>query len=750
MSRTFACFAFLLIPFAIPHLMLAADEPGRLQPAKPHDKGSSTAPSSGPLVRSGSGTLILGSPGINVGAQCQPTGSGTLVIVGSNTYSGDTVISGGVLSLGSPGVDSAKGTTRSGTIVNDGTLNVSAYVTGSAGLPLGNSAWSTSEYAYFDEAGAGRGNHSGVSAVRTPIAQIPKGPVFYIVTEGAGLGDSVRAVPCTGKETVLSAVSAVNGISAVSSTRIWIARPLPNSGDKSSILTVDWDAISKKGHDATNFKLMPGDRLVFGEDPQVTQSNLLGKKVTPIERVAGILGLIASTVRGLQHTPGADKLVTGLVQQGLITDDEKLKTLLLDALHKDEGKKTGATTEGPKPHEGKEPSHTAGGNGTGEQKADHATKKSTATVATTGPTITIRGTLKLDSISSPATGAAAPHELAMQPLPAYHIEPPDVISVEMLKMVPLPPYRAEVFDVLQIRASATPDHPIQNNYIIQADGTVDLGPPYGSVKVAGKTLGEMREALNKSLAKYVREPDAYVQLARISGLQSVTGQYLVGPDGTINLKKYGLVRISGKTVAEARLAIQKHLRQFLDAPEVSVNVVAYNSKVYYVIIQGAGLGDSVRRFPLTGKETVLDAISQINGLSQVSGKNIRVVRPSATKPQGAAILPVDWDAVSRRGETATNYQLFAGDRVYICEDPLVTQTNLVAKKTSSLERAMGIIGLTASSVQSLNSTPNAGKLVKELLRNGVFDSDPELKRTVQKIIRIGEQGNPKAAAQASH
>lgn len=40
-------------------------------------------------------------------------------------------------------------------------------------------------------------------------------------------------------------------------------------------------------------------------------------------------------------------------------------------------------------------------------------------------------------------------------LPNYHIEPPDVVILEMLKMVPLPPYKIETYDVLQIHAVGT-------------------------------------------------------------------------------------------------------------------------------------------------------------------------------------------------------------------------------------------------------------------------------------------------------
>ncbi len=66
-----------------------------------------------------------------------------------------------------------------------------------------------------------------------------------------------------------------------------------------------------------------------------------------------------------------------------------------------------------------------------------------------------------------------PREMNKVSLPAYRIEPPDVISIEMLKLIPLPPYRAEVFDVLQIRANALPDQPIDNYYIVEAEGTIN-------------------------------------------------------------------------------------------------------------------------------------------------------------------------------------------------------------------------------------------------------------------------------------
>jgi polysaccharide export outer membrane protein len=270
----------------------------------------------------------------------------------------------------------------------------------------------------------------------------------------------------------------------------------------------------------------------------------------------------------------------------------------------------------------------------------------------------------------------------------------------MLKLIPLPPYRAEVFDVLQIRANALPDQPIDNYFMLEAEGTINLGPVYGTVRVAGMTIDEIKVTLNKWLHQWLRDPAVSVQLARVSGAQPVSGQYLVAPDGTVNLRQYGVVHIAGKTVTEARVALQNHLKQYLDSPELAVDVVAFNSKVYYVVTQGAGLGDNVRRFPITGNETVLDAISQINGLSQVSSKKIWIARPAPHNFGCQQILPIEWDAIAKGAQTATNYQLMPGDRLFVAEDELITFSNLVAKVTAPIERIAGIASLGSSTISS--------------------------------------------------
>jgi hypothetical protein len=154
--------------------------------------------------------------------------------------------------------------------------------------------------------------------------------------------------------------------------------------------------------------------------------------------------------------------------------------------------------------------------------------------------------------------------------------------------------------------------------------------------------------------------------------------------------------------------IEAQLDKFLDAPLVSVDVYSYNSKVYYVITEGAGQGDNVAKFPVTGNETVLDAIAQINGLSKLSSKEIWIARPAPSGIGCDQVLPVDIDAIMRGGATATNYQLLPGDRLFIAQDPWIAFNNIIEKVTAPFEQIMGSTLLGAQTVYTFQRGSSFG------------------------------------------
>jgi polysaccharide export outer membrane protein len=303
-----------------------------------------------------------------------------------------------------------------------------------------------------------------------------------------------------------------------------------------------------------------------------------------------------------------------------------------------------------------------------------------------------------------------PHELAQVSLPPYLIEPPDVLVIDAIRLVPRPPFRVGPLDVLGIQVTNTlPNAPIAGLYSVETDGTVNLGFNYGSVRVDGLTLDEAmteikRHLLTKPAPGTLKEPiTVTVALAETRAQQQIRGPHLVQPDGFVTLGVYGRVYVDRMSIPEAKAAIENHLSLYLVKPEVSLDVAGFNSKVFYVITDGAGSGAQAARFPMTGKLTVLDALCQVNGLSPTSSKCIYLVRPAPSGSGEELVCQVRWQDVARRGETATNYQVFPNDRIYIVGDPLVTADTFLARLISPAERLFGVSLLGETTVNTFRT-----------------------------------------------
>jgi polysaccharide export outer membrane protein len=222
------------------------------------------------------------------------------------------------------------------------------------------------------------------------------------------------------------------------------------------------------------------------------------------------------------------------------------------------------------------------------------------------------------------------------------------------------------------------------------------------------TLREARIAIEDFLKQRIKDVKATVSLGASRGLQQIRGQHLVTPDGKIRLGLYGSVRVVGLTVPQARTAIEKHLSAYLDRPEISVDILGYNSKLYYVILDGGGNGQLILRLPWTGNDTVLDAFAQVGGLTALSSNHrIWVSRPAPAGAPCDEVLPVDWVGISTRGRTETNYQLLPGDRLFVQANPLVRANTAIARIAAPIERIFGVTLLgtgVVSSFQSLQTT----------------------------------------------
>lgn len=155
-----------------------------------------------------------------------------------------------------------------------------------------------------------------------------------------------------------------------------------------------------------------------------------------------------------------------------------------------------------------------------------------------------------------------------------------------------------------------------------------------------------------------------------------------------------------------------------DTDRVFVDVVAYNSKWYYVQGDVAAPG----RMPVTGYETVLDAINFAGGLIAISDpKNVRLVRPArGGKP--ARTYPIDWPAIVEKGDAAANLQLFPGDRLVVGRSGLVRSTIAVDRVAAPFQTFLHSMLSASFMVRSLvTATPDLTPSQREALVRDSFD-----------------------------
>jgi protein involved in polysaccharide export with SLBB domain len=320
-------------------------------------------------------------------------------------------------------------------------------------------------------------------------------------------------------------------------------------------------------------------------------------------------------------------------------------------------------------------------------------------------------------LPAPAVGPEGTHgpgplpvELTPTSHPPYTVAPPDILYLDTLRLVPRGPYRLEALDQLQIIVTPTlPNQPIAGIYIVSPDGVVNLGFSYGAVRIAGLTVEQSQEMIRRHLGGTLRDPQVSVAALQYRSVQQARGEHLVRPDGTIGLGTYGSVYVAGLTLGQAKCVVEQHLSNYFVNPQVSVDVAAYNSRFYYVITDGGGYGQQIFKFPVTGNEYVLDAITNVGGLSPVSSKRkIWVARPAPCHYPCFQVLPVDWRALTEGGQTCTNYQLFPGDRVYVRADGLIALDNWLAKILAPIERLFGITLLGSTTVRTVTGDFNNG------------------------------------------
>ena len=233
------------------------------------------------------------------------------------------------------------------------------------------------------------------------------------------------------------------------------------------------------------------------------------------------------------------------------------------------------------------------------------------------PSVATLTTETKDVLSASRVPAGIARENAKSVLPPHALQPGDALAIEPVNL--------------------ERDLRLPADQVVLADGTVDLGP-FGRVVVAGRSLEQAESLIEQQIAYQLRQ-------------QAEACAKFVSEDVRSRIEKEPLPENCDGIAINVRLLEPVHR--------------------FYVL----GEVNAPGAYPLTGSETVLDAIVGAGGLS-ASANPCQILLARPTDPCECRVtLPVCYREIVQLGNTATNYQLQPGDRVFVasrsCLDELM-------------------------------------------------------------------------------
>lgn len=172
----------------------------------------------------------------------------------------------------------------------------------------------------------------------------------------------------------------------------------------------------------------------------------------------------------------------------------------------------------------------------------------------------------------------------------------------------------------------------------------------------------------------------------VSNHPEFSGKVTVATDGTIALPLTGdTVRVDGLTKDEVTWEVTKVMDKYVKTPRVAVDIVDYNSKVYYVFGEVKKPG----KFPMADSVmTLRDALveSDFKPNTAALGR-VHVVTPDLEKP---IYRIVDASEIIYKGRLRDNIVLKPGDVVYVPSTVLGKTSSILSQILSPLQRSSGI------------------------------------------------------------
>ena len=164
--------------------------------------------------------------------------------------------------------------------------------------------------------------------------------------------------------------------------------------------------------------------------------------------------------------------------------------------------------------------------------------------------------------------------------------------------------------------------------------------------------------------KYVLQPPDEIEVHCTRVPEIHMQRQRIRPDGKVSFEAIGEVEAAGKTPAEVADVLKQKGAQLYTLPgdsPIDVRIVAYRSKVYYVLGQVMSPGPK----DFTGRDTVLSALAQAQPNPMAWEERVQVIRPSADENVRPKIFEVNLDRMIAHGDTTKDVLLLEGDIIFV-------------------------------------------------------------------------------------
>lgn len=164
---------------------------------------------------------------------------------------------------------------------------------------------------------------------------------------------------------------------------------------------------------------------------------------------------------------------------------------------------------------------------------------------------------------------------------------------------------------------------------------------------------------------YILEPPDTIRITS-KRVREINGHTeTIRPDGKITLPLLGSVFVAGRTAESVSAELSAMAREYYEDAEVSLRVVAFNSKKIFVFGEVTAPG----AHSYNGANTVLGTLANAHPTRLSDPKMIHVLRPS---PDGQMRrkMTIDLNKMIKEGDTTLDAVLEEGDIIYVPPNPL--------------------------------------------------------------------------------